>query len=144
MKPHEPTMRHQAERLVAEELRRGEKAEGKAQAAFRVCEKLRRPLTTYAGAAGFRALLSRALSLARSEHPWLRRVQIMADGSIGCSAEAETGMASDQAFRGGTALVAELLALMATLIGEALTFRLMQEVWPKAAMGESKPGEKQS
>jgi len=68
----------------------------------------------------------------------------MADGSIGYSTEAEAEMASDQAFRGGTALVAELLALMATLIGEALTFRLVHEVWPKAAMGESKPREKQS
>ena len=142
MKPHESMMRDQAERLIAEELRHDAGAGGRARAAFRVCEKLRRPLATYAGAAGFRALLSRALSLARSEQPWLRRIQIMGDGSIGHPANAEAELTTDQAAEGGMVLVTELLALMGTLIGEALTFRLVQEVWPKAAIREPKPGKK--
>ena len=38
-------------------------------AAFRVCEKLRQSLSTLAGAAGYRSLISRALTLAKKETP---------------------------------------------------------------------------
>ncbi len=141
--PETPTVRQHAERVIAEELRLGENAGAKARAAFRVCEKLRRPLTTYAGAAGFRSLLSRALGLARVEQPWLGGVQITTDGSIEYLAEAEAQMATEQAAEGGTVLVTQLLVLLITFIGEALTFRLVHEVWPRAALKESKSGGKQ-
>ena len=131
------TARNQAERLIAHELRQGGGA--KARAAFRVCEKLRRPLTTYAGTAGFRSLLSRALSLARLEQPWLDGVRIAADGSIEYSPEIEAQMATDRAAEGGVAFVTQLLVLLVTFVGESLTLRLVQEVWPKAANGESNP-----
>jgi hypothetical protein len=136
------TVRLQAERLITEEFRLGKEAGTRARAAFRVCEKLRRPLTTYAGPAGFRSLLSRALSLARVEQPWLGGIQIGSDGSIEYSPDVEMQMTTDKAIDGGTALVTHLLILLVTFIGEALTFRLVQEVWPKAAIGESNPSGK--
>ncbi|HWL16331.1 MAG TPA: hypothetical protein VNR00_12050 [Opitutus sp.] len=135
------TVRDQAERLIAEELRSGGEAGAKARAAFRVCEKLRRPLTTYAGAAGFRSLLSRALGMARAEQAWLGAVRIRADGTFEYSPEAEAQMATNGAAEGGSALVTQLLGLLVTLVGETLTFRLVQEVWPKSAIGESNPGD---
>ena len=137
-------MRTLVERLVAEELRRGGEADSqRGRAAFRICEKLRRPLSTYAGAAGFQSLLSRALSVAKVEQPWLSAVQIMPDGSITFSPEAEEQMATESATAAGAALVAHLLVLLATFIGEALTLRLVQDVWPNVAVGESKPRGKQ-
>ena len=108
---------------------------------FRVCEKLRRPLSDYAGAAGFRSLLSRALGLAKAEEPWLARLEIKPDGSIGISPARITAEMS-QAMRGSTLLVAKLLELLATFIGETLTLRLVHDIWPKAAIRASKSGGK--
>jgi hypothetical protein len=50
--------------------------------AFRVCEKLRRPLTTLAGAIGFQSLMLRALTLAKRGAPSLSAVEVTADGSL--------------------------------------------------------------
>jgi hypothetical protein len=136
-------MRDLASSLIAEELRLGGEGGTRGAAALRVCQKLRGPLSTYAGAAGFRSLLSRALSLANAKEPWLDGFQIDPDGSIQCSPEVETQMASERAARGGGLLVAQLLELLVTFIGEALTLRLVQDVWPRAATKESKPGGKQ-
>jgi hypothetical protein len=42
----------------------------------------------------------------------------------------------NEAVQGGTALIAQLLGLLVTFIGEALTLRLVQNVWPNAAIAE--------
>jgi hypothetical protein len=57
-------------------------SEAKMLVAFRVCEKLRRPLTTLAGAIGFQSLILRALTLAKREAPSLSAVEVTADGSL--------------------------------------------------------------
>ena len=77
-----PEPRHLAQRLLAYEAVAGESSEPAESAAFRVCAKLRQPLTTLAGVDGFRSLLSRALTLARAEAPSLSSVQVAADGSL--------------------------------------------------------------
>ena len=71
-----------AQRLIAYESAAGETSEPTKFAAFSVCETLRQPLCTLAGVAGFRSLLSRALTLARAEAPSLSAVQVAADGSF--------------------------------------------------------------
>lgn len=119
-----------AQRLIAVESRAGDSATG-GQAAFRVCEKLRRPLITLVGTNGFRSLLARAVSLAKSEAPWLGGVTINPDGSISYAPEVEASLDSAEAGRAGAAVVAELLGLLFSLIGESLTFRVLQGVWPK-------------
>lgn len=50
--------------------------------AERVCEKLRLSLVKFAGVAGYRTLVSRALALAKVDFPSLEAVQIRADGSL--------------------------------------------------------------
>ena len=50
--------------------------------AARVIEELRLRLIKLAGIDGFRALLSRALTLAKAEVPSLNMVQVSADGSL--------------------------------------------------------------
>ena len=128
-----PESRHLAQRLLAYEAVAGDNSEATESAAFRVCAKLRRPLITLAGVAGFRSLLSRALTLARAEAPSLSAVQIAADGSVKGLDELAWQTDKEQARDGGAILIAQLIGLLVTFIGEGLTLRLVQEVWPEAA-----------
>jgi hypothetical protein len=122
-----------AQRLLAYEAVAGENSERAESAAFRVCAKLRRPLITLAGVAGFRSLLSRALTLARAEVSSLSAVQVAADGSLEGLGELESQTDKEQARDGGAILIAQLIGLLLTFIGEGLTLRLVQDVWPEAA-----------
>ena len=127
-----PESRHLAQRLLAYEAVAGESSEPAESAAFRVCAKLRRPLTTLAGVAGFRSLLSRALTLARAESSSLSAVQVAADGSVKGLDELASQTDKEQARDGGVILIAQLIGLLRTFIGEGLTLRLVQDVWPEA------------
>jgi hypothetical protein len=134
-------MRQLAQRLIAEELATDSSVGSTGQAAFRVCAKLRPSLCTFAGAAGYRSLMARALALARAEAPLLSGVQLMADGLFHYSSELEAKLGTPEAGVAASALTRHLLGLLITFIGEALTLRLVQDVWPKAALKDSKPAE---
>ena len=96
-------------------------------AVFRVGEKLRRPLSRLAGAAGFRSLLARALMLAKAQAPGFSAVQINADGSL----EELSDLGNpDQSGEAGVMLIAQLLGLLVTFIGESLMLSLVHEAWP--------------
>lgn len=125
--------RNLAQRLLAYEAVAGEKADPAESGAFRVCAKLRPPLITLAGVAGFRSLLSRALALARAEAPSLSAVYVAADGSLQGMDEFTSQTNEEEARDGGVLLVAQLIGLLLIFIGEGLTFRLVQDVWPEAA-----------
>ena len=128
-----PESRHLAQRLLTYETVAGENSEPAESPAFRVCAKLRRPLITLAGVVGFRSLLSRALTLATAEAPSLSGVQVAADGSLKGLDELESQIDKQQARDGGAVLIAQLIGLLLTFIGEGLTLRLVQDVWPQAA-----------
>jgi hypothetical protein len=117
-------------RLLAHADAAGKTSEPTELAAFGVCERLRQPLITLAGVAGFRSLLSRALTLARAEAPSLSVVQVAADGSLQGLDELEPQTGKEQARDGGAILIAQLIGLLRTFIGEGLTLRLVQDVWP--------------
>jgi hypothetical protein len=134
-------MRNLARRLIAAEHRRNDSVDTEAHAAFRVCEKLRESLSPLAGARGFRTLLARALNLAKVESPWLSKLVVSPDGSLIIPDGLEPAAAPNDAARGGAALVAHLLELLATFIGEALTLRLVQQKWPNTALGPNPGGE---
>jgi hypothetical protein len=116
-----PTTRNLAKQLLA--LERDETASDMSDVhAIRcVCDKLRSPLTTLAGAAGFRSLLARALTLAKQESPVLGAWEVQADGSL-------QGLNGEPA-QSGEVLIAHLIGLMITFIGESLTLRLLHDVW---------------
>jgi hypothetical protein len=128
-----PESRHLVQRLLTYEAVASENSGPAESAAFRVCAKLRRPLITLAGVAGFRSLLSRALTLARAEAPSLSALQIAADGSLKgldeLASQTDKGQARDE----GAILIAQLIGLLLTFIGEGLTLRLVHDVWPEAA-----------
>ncbi len=71
-----------ARQLLAYEVVLGDPVEAKDPPAFRVCEKLRRPLSKLMGVDGFHSLQSRALALACAEVPWLCALEIRPDGSL--------------------------------------------------------------
>jgi hypothetical protein len=104
--------------------------------AFRVCEKLRQPLSRLAGVAGFRSLLSRALALANDEVRWMKAIHVRADGSLEGLDEAQSQLSETEIADGEIVLIAQLIGLLATFIGEELTLRLVQESWPDAAFDD--------
>jgi len=130
-------MRDFAARLIAYEARAGNSSRTPAASGFPVIENLRPHLAVLMGITGFRALLSRALARAEAEVPWLRTVQVKADGSLAGFDEQAAQVDPEDAAEGGVALLAQLLELLATFIGENLTRRLMREIWPAVVLNDS-------
>ena len=126
-----PQTRDLAQRLLAYENAAGKNTEPTEFAAFRVCERLRQPVITVAGVAGFRSLLSRALTLARAEAPSLGAVQVAADGSLKGLDELQPQVDADQAGEAGLILITQLLGLLVRVVGEAMTLQLVtSEILP--------------
>ena len=130
-----PSIRNLARRLLAMEAASQSVADPRVHEAVRVCEKLRATLTRFAGADGFRALLRRALALARAEVPALHSITEKADGSME-GLEALAADAQNVGIDAAVAITAHLLGLLVTLIGEPLTLRLVREAWPDASWGK--------
>ena len=105
---------------------------GSAAQTARACEKLAAVLTAFAGASGFRALLTRALTLAKLQAPSLAGVQVLEDGSLTGFDEMGAETSLEEA-GGGQVLVAQLLDLLNIFIGKQLTLRLVQDAWPDAS-----------
>jgi hypothetical protein len=126
-----PQTRDLAQRLLAYQDAAGKTSEPTELAAFGVCERLRQPLITLAGLAGFRSLLSRALTLARAEAPSLSAVQVAADGSLRGLDELGPRVDADQAREAGVILITQLLELLVRVVGEAMTLQLVtSEILP--------------
>jgi hypothetical protein len=64
-------------------------------------------------------------------------VQVKADGSLAGFDEQAAQVDPEDAAEGGVALLAQLLELLATFIGENLTRRLMREIWPAVVLNDS-------
>jgi hypothetical protein len=97
--------------------------DGRGSPATHVFEKLRRAMAKLLGTAGFSALLQRAVTLAQEEAPLeLASVHAKQDGSLDGLLELKR--------RGEVTLVAHVLGLLVTFIGEGLTLQLLKDVWP--------------
>jgi hypothetical protein len=104
-------------------------------ASVRVYERLRRQLGAPVGAEGFQSLASRALALAKSESPRLRAVQVMANGGLSGLGEVESQTNPDEDGEVGIILIAQLLGLFLTLLGETTTLRLIEDLRLQADVG---------
>jgi len=107
-----------------------------ASAAFPVPEKLRLPLTVLMGGGGFRALLSRALTLATAEVRWLRAVQVKADGAFEGAEALHERIDPAEFLEGRVEVLAQLLGLLVAFIGPNLTLRLVREIWPQISLSD--------
>jgi hypothetical protein len=121
-----PMIRDWARRLIAFEVDADPPSAQTELATLRVYEKLRRQLCAPVGVDGFQALASRALSLAKSQSPRLSAVQVTANGGLRGLAEVEFQMDTDEDGEVGIILIAQLLGLFLTLLGEAATARLIE------------------
>lgn len=126
-----PQMRRLAQSLLSCEAALNESSEKKEQAVLSVCEKLRLPLSTLAGVEGFRSLLSRALTLAKTQVPSLAAVQVKVDGSLTRWDSVESQQHLNEAGVCAEILLAQLFELLITFIGKTLTLGIMMDIWPK-------------
>ncbi len=119
------------------------------EAAERVSDKLRAHLSKRIGQEGFRTLLARALVLTTAEFPHLSAARVGTDGSliglqrIVSPAQEQNSEAQADTPEGAIALVARLMELLATFIGETLTLRLISALWPELAWDDATDGETQ-
>jgi hypothetical protein len=97
-------------------------------ATVRVYERLRRQLGAPVGVDGFHALASRALALAKSESSRLGAMQITANGSLRGLGEVESQTDEDEDGEARVILIAQLLGLFLTFLGEATTLRLIEDL----------------
>ena len=133
------TMLDFAKILIAYEAKENSASGRAVPAKFgRVVEKLRQPLVALTGVGGFRSLLSRALALASPEVRWLRAVHIRGDGALEGPAQMAQ-LDSEEIANGELVLIAHLLELLVTFIGEALTLRLVQDAWPGVPLNDFDP-----
>ena len=117
-----------AEHLIAEEMSRNASSRSKPTAAFVVIENLAPHFGALMGTTGFRALLSRALALAGAEVAWLCELHVKADGSFEGLNELEAQANTEEISNAGTVLLARLLGLLMTLIGDELTLQLLSNI----------------
>jgi hypothetical protein len=135
-----------ARRLFAREAKRSRAPAALAEALERSCQRLHERLDPLIGAGGFRALLARALHLAAKEFPWLDAVRIEEHPACELKGLREAVKGPDAAaVNGAFALVlANIIWLLVTFIGEDITLGLVREVWPEmetgAAVSASKVG----
>ena len=127
MLPPEKT-RDLARSMVACETKANTTALEAEPASVRVYERLRRQLSAPVGVDGFQALASRALALAKSQSPRLSAVQVTADGGLHGLGEVESQMDAGEDGEVGIILIAQLLGLFLTFLGEATTLRLIEDL----------------
>jgi hypothetical protein len=126
--PHKT--RDLARSLVASEADASTTALQTKPATLRVYEKLRRQLSAPVGGDGFQMLASRALALAKSQSPRLSAVEVTASGELhGLSkVESQKGTGAGEDDEAGVTLIAQLLGLFLTFLGEATTLRLIEDL----------------
>jgi hypothetical protein len=124
--PHKT--RELARNLVASEAGAHTDTRQSEPATVRVYERLRRQLGAPVGADGFQALASRALALAKSESPRLKTVQVMANGGLRGLGEVESEVNQEEDGEAGIILIAQLLGLFLTFLGEATTLHLIEDL----------------
>jgi len=127
-------MRRVAKHLMAFEAPGRGHSEAKTAAAFPVTDRLRLHLSDLMGRGGFRALLSRAVVLTIAEVPWLRAVEVKADGTLEGLEAIHAQLDPAEFLEGRVILLAQLLGLLVAFIGPNLTLRSVTEIWPEVPL----------
>src|SRR5687767_10003501 len=140
-----PIMQDLARQLLLLEEAHGNSSTAEADTALQVIEQLRLHLVRFAGVNGFRSLLARSLTLAKAEDPSLEDARVRDDGSLEGFQGIKLSPETDGVAHAGLILVAHLLQLLVTFIGESLTLGLLREKWPEASIDRANlgSGEKQ-
>ena len=136
-----PAVDDLARRLLEHEAGGARDADALAAAVEGACRKLSDELETLVGRGGAAALLGRAVSLAKREFSYLAAVRLQADGPLSFDALRESlqGRTPGEAQAASTALLANLLGLLANLLGEDMGLRPVTSVWPNLLPGPGSP-----
>ena len=126
MTPRSAAATEVARRLWARAAGDSSAPEDVAAAADRMCAQLRVGLGRWVGAMGYRALLDRALVLARAEHPALGSLSCHGGDDPVTTADVRSQGAAEVA-AGMVALVAALVELLGRIIGEEMAVRLVEQ-----------------
>jgi hypothetical protein len=119
-----------ARKLVADVVASGQCPQDWESAILFVYEKSRQNLVASIGLFGFVALANRALARAKTESRGLNTVQLTIDGRIMSLGASEPQSVPNQEDEAGVILIAHLLSLFLTFLGEELTWRLIRNVAP--------------
>ncbi|MFN3652909.1 MAG: hypothetical protein ACK47B_25305 [Armatimonadota bacterium] len=121
--------------LLLERLAACAPHESVAAAAVARLDTLGRRLTPLVGGEGYRALLARAIALAAREHPCLALVGVESSGSLSGLEETLAGRDASERDAAYVELLAQLLELLVTFVGERITRKLAGDIWPEPAEG---------
>lgn len=125
-----PAHQELARWLLAQEMDDRPNARTPLEAAERFVRKLSAGMTLLVSSDGYRALLGRALYLARAEYAVLEGVRV-GTSDVYLEGLRETGGAYDAL----VAFLAHVIALLARFIGDDLTGNLIRQRWPDAPLG---------
>lgn len=127
-----------ARAAIARESETNATAARAVESAFR---KLHDAMASLVGAAGYAALLRRAIHLTRRQHAWLAELGIASPFALVQLDEQAAIVGGPRVLEGGAALLSSLLHLLCTFIGEPLTLRQVHQVWPdiSSSGGASRP-----
>jgi hypothetical protein len=132
MKPGNPKLQELALRLFEHEARNSGNSDDPVKWIELCCQRLHDRLDRLIGPGGFRALLNRALYLAKKKYVWLEGVGI--ENYPGCEfkdlREAVKGQKPATVKEACTFILANVIWLLVTFIGEDITIGLIQEAWP--------------
>lgn len=125
--PSSETATDVARRLWARTAGESTAPEDVAAAADRMCAQLRAGLSRWIGAAGYNALLERAIGLARAKHPALSGLACLGEDGP-ATAAAIRGHGAPDVAAGQVMLVAGIVELLGRIIGEEIAMRLVEQI----------------
>jgi hypothetical protein len=125
--------------LLAHELEEPRDPGALAAAAERVCRKLAGRLARLITLVGYQALVARALHLASAHFPFLAGVaaESRSDTYLTGLPEHVQGVDPAEVGDGLTAVLAHIVGLLTTFIGDDLTVHLLADVWPDIPLGRA-------
>jgi hypothetical protein len=132
--PGSADLRQAIQRALTREAGTAADAKAVATAALRVYATLAGQLALLIGEGGVKALTARSLHLVQRDFPWLAEAQETDPSKgpfarLGFSLERQEPAVATEA---AAAALATLGGLLETLIGEALTMRVVRAAWPSA------------
>jgi hypothetical protein len=146
MRQATPQLYELSRRLLAREAKESRNPGALAEAMENSCRRLHGRLDQLIGAGGFRALLARALHLAAKQFQWLAAVKVEEHPACELTGlrEAVKGQEVSSVNEAFSLVLANIIWLLVTFIGEDIALGLVREVWPEmetgAAVSASKEG----
>lgn len=137
MRRASPRLHQMARLLLEQEAEEPRDLDAMLIGSQRVCQKLAVRMGRVVGPRGYQAMLARAIKLASAEFPSLAAIQAGADGSLGGVREALNN--HGDAVAALVAVLAHLLDLLATFIGDDLAARVVGEALPGAPPARADP-----